>query len=287
MSRLVNYFYGRMVGSVIPVSWVAPKPLRADELSVAVGRIKFEIVSHCWNYSHMLIYQLSSLVNHAPDCMDVTYTLYYSPEDTGTVALVEHFNQLNIPHLTWNWQPLPKERLFRRAIGRNEAATATSADWVWFSDCDTIFHENCLSTVEKAIRGQREPLLFPCRERITMMLPLSHDLFSRHDTTIELLDIDTELFEHNDISKAKGAFQIVHGDVCRKLGYCRTLKPYQRPTEHWRKTFEDTVFRKLIGSQGKPIDVDGLYRIRHIEKGRYAENSALSSVRKQIRKASD
>ena len=287
MSRLVNYFYGRMVGSVIPVSWVAPRPLRADELSVATGRLKFEIVSHCWNYSHMLIYQLSSLVNHLPESMDVTYTLYYSPEDSGTVALVEHFNQLDLPHLTWNWQPLPKERLFRRAIGRNEAATATSADWVWFSDCDTIFHKNCLSSVEVAVHGQREPLLFPCRERITMMLPLSHDLFSRDDTTIELLDIDTELFEHNDIIKAKGAFQIVHGDVCRKLGYCRTLKPYQRPTEHWRKTFEDTVFRKLIGSQGKPIDVDGLYRIRHIEKGRYAESSALSSVRKQIRKASD
>ena len=287
MSRLVNYFYGRMVGSVIPVSWVAPKPLRADELSIAKGRLQFEIVSHCWQYSHMLIYQLSSLVNHLPASMDFTYTLYYSPDDAGTCALVDHFDKLDIPNLKWNWQPLQKERLFRRAIGRNEAATATTANWVWFSDCDTIFHENCLASVEKAIQGQQEPLLFPCRERITMMLPLSHDLFSKDDTDIELLDIDTQLFEHNDITKAKGAFQIVHGDVCRKLGYCRTLKPYQKPTAHWRKTFEDTVFRKLIGSQGKPIDVDGLYRIRHIEKGRYADNSALSSVRKKIRTTVD
>ncbi len=287
MSQLSNYFYGRMVGSVIPVSWVAPKPLRADELSIADGRLTFEIVSHCWQYSHMLIYQLSSLYNHPPQSMDVTYTLFYCAEDTGTAALVRHFDQIDIPNVGWNWQPLAKEQLFRRAIGRNLAASSTTANWVWFSDCDTIFHEHCLETVATALQQMQEPLVFPCRERITMMLPLSDDLFSRDNTQIEPLDIDTEMFEHNDITKAKGAFQIVHGDVCRQLGYCRTIKRFQTPTERWRKTFEDTVFRKLIGSQGKPIDVEGLYRIRHIDKGRYAENSSLTTVRQQIRKTVD
>lgn len=287
MSQLSNYFYGRMVGGVIPVSWVAPKPLRADELHVAEGRLAFEIVSHCWQYSHMLIYQLSSLYNHPPQSMDVTYTLFYCTEDAGTSALVKHFDQVNIPNVTWNWQPLAKEQLFRRAIGRNLAATATTANWVWFSDCDTIFHEHCLETVATALQQMQEPLVYPCRERITMMLPLSDDLFSCDNTQIEPLDIDTEMFEHNDITKAKGAFQIVHGDVCRQLGYCRTIKRFQTPTERWRKTFEDTVFRKLIGSQGVPIDVEGLYRIRHIDKGRYAENSSLTSVRQQIRKTVD
>lgn len=287
MNWAINYFYGRMVGSVIPVSWVAPPPLRADELSKPDGRMSFEIVSHCWQYSHMLIYQLSSLVNHAPSNMDVTYTLFYSPEDTGTQALIDHFDKLEVSNLSWNWKPLKKERLFRRAIGRHVAATETSADWVWFTDCDTIFHDNCLTSVEAACRPQQQPLVFPARERITMMLPLSHDLFSKDDTDIELLDINTGLFEHNEITKAKGAFQIVHGDVCRQLGYCGTLKPYQKPTERWRKTYEDTVFRKLIGSQGVAVDIDGLYRIRHIEKGRYAEGSAISAVRKQIRQTTD
>ncbi len=101
------------------------------------------------------------------------------------------------------------------------------------------------------------------------------------------IDIDISLFKPNVITKAKGAFQIVHGDVARAVGYCGSIKLYQTPTHTWRKTYEDTVFRRLIGYDGEPVDVQNLYRIRHAEKGRYATGSKLGKIRGGIRRVTD
>jgi len=62
---------------------------------------------------------------------------------------------------------------------------------------------------------------------------------------------------------------------------------YQTPSERWRKTYEDTVFRRLIDSEGEAVNIENLFRIRHAEKGRYAKDSRLSLFRKKLRKATD
>jgi len=249
--------------------------------------LELEIVSHCWQYAHLLLYQISSLANYPPSACNVTYTLYYCEEDAHTVRLVDYFSKIKINQVTWNWQPLPREYLFRRAIGRNRAALQTSADWVWFTDCDTIFHRNCLDTLASQVTGKDERLVFPAHERITPLLESTSEMLAALQGSSLVTDIDTSQFEHNDITKAKGAFQIVHGDVCRALGYCNALSLFQSPTDRWRKTFEDPVFRKLIRSEGVAVEVQNLYRIRHIEKGRYTKDSAVSDVRKSLRKTVD
>jgi len=284
---LRNRFYNHVVGSVLPVSWFAPKAPADCDLTLYTGRLHLQIVSHCWQYAHLSQFQLSSLLNHPPVHCDITYTLFYAAEDTDMCSLVARFGQLAIPNVTWDFRILPKPELFRRAIGRHQAAVSSKAHWLWFSDCDLIFHEGCLDSLASALAGKQARLVFPDHEGITDLLPAEHPML--HQTLGEsgTVDIDTSLFYKNEITKAKGAFQVVHGDVARKVGYCGSLEYYQRPTDVWRKTFEDTVFRRLIETEGEAVAVQGLYRIRHAEKGRYAKGSFLSRIRGRLRKLSD
>ena len=284
---LQNQFYNRVVGTLLPISWFAPPVPDTQALTAAHVPIKLQIVSHSWQYAHLSRFQLSSLVNYPPQDCSLTYTLFYSDEDAGMCQLVEHFGRMQVPNVTWDWQVLPRQELFRRAIGRHRASLATQADWIWFADCDLIFHKGCLDSLARSLNGLQQALVFPDHEGITELLPAEHPLLMQSAGTPELVDVDPELFYHNDITKAKGAFQVVHGDVARACGYCGTLKPYQKPSFRWRKTFEDTVFRKLIRTEGQPIPVEALYRIRHIEKGRYVKNSMLSKLRGALRRRFD
>lgn len=282
-----NQFYNHVVGSLLPVSWFAPQAPRPSQLSKAESPIKLQIVSHCWNYSHLSLFQLSSLVNYPPRQCQLTYTLFHAEEDLGMRELIRRFSEIHIPNINWDWQVLPKAELFRRAIGRHRASLASTADWIWFADCDLIFHEGCLDSVAAAVNNRQTGMVFPAYEAVTDLLPAEHPLLNQVVSDSGTIDIDPALFRRNPISKAKGAFQIVHGDVARAAGYCGSVPLYQQPSEHWRKTYEDTVFRRLIGYEGEPVMIKNLYRIRHAEKGRYVKSSPLSAFRKRLRKATD
>ncbi len=279
-----NLFYSKLVGRVLPARWFAPAPLIEAQLTSASPPLTLEIVAHCWQYSHLLIYQLSSLINYPPQQVRVTYTLYYAEEDTATVALIDHVNTQTVRGVTWQWRPLPRASLQRRAIGRHHAAQVTRADWVWFTDCDLIFHLQCLDTLASNLAGVTTGLVYPDHEFITPLLPADDPSLHKGSPGYVPVDIDPEQFSRNDIHRAKGAFQIVHGDVARHSGYCGTLGLYQTPVSHWRKTFEDTAFRNLIGFRGQPIAITGLYRYRHSQKGRYDRTSRLSGIRKGLRR---
>ena len=288
---LQSLLYRKLMGKVLPVSWFAQAPPATLSPTPRGEQMQLQIVSHCWQYAHLLIYQISSLVQHPPQQAHLSYTLYYAEEDLDTARLVAFFDQQVVPGITWQWRPLPRAALFRRAIGRNQAALASEADWVWFTDCDTLFLDSCLDSLTTLLTGCTERLVFPASERITPLLEATDDILTSVREQPRLTTIDTDEFDHNDIRKAKGAFQIVHGDVCRALGYCNGIGLYQQPTDQWRKTFEDSVFRKLLRTEGKAIDIRGLHRIRHIEKGRYREdsgvNTAVSGLRKGIRRNID
>jgi len=274
-----------LIGTVLPISWFGPKPPALDRLSKPEAPLHLQIVSHCWQYSHMLNFQLSSLANFPPSDLNVTYTLYHSAQDTDLKKLIARYDEIEVPNVTWHWVEVPNNQLFRRAIGRNQVALNTEADWVWFSDCDLIFHENCLDSLAVALENRQQRMVFPRQEGITELLESTHPMLNQ--TNNVRIDIDTTLFKTNEIQKAKGAFQIVHGDVLRACGYCKDIKLYQQPMEHWSKTYEDSMFRRMIDSEGEPVDVKGLYRIRHIEKGRYTGNTKRSKLRKKIRSATD
>lgn len=276
-------FFRFAAGGWIPPGWFEPDLPPEGERAARTGHLKLEVVSHCWNYSHFLVYQLSSLVLFPPKKLDVTMTVFYSPEDTRTEELLAFFRRQEVPGVTWNWQPIPKQELFRRGIGRNRAALATKADWVWFTDCDLMFRESCLDTLAEVLQGRRDALLFPEEERTTDLLAEDNPMLEAGSAGPQVLDIDTTSFATRTITKATGPLQIAHGDVCRAVGYCRNVGLYQQPVESFAKCHEDRAFRWLLRSQGEPIDVPGVYRIRHIAKGRYTGSETRSRFRTWLR----
>ncbi len=283
-----NLAYGKLVGTVLPRAWFGPAV--PTELLPATGRPRLEIVAHCWRYAHMLRFQLASLVVHAPSDVDVTYTLYRAPaaDDPDTEALLREYTARAPSNLTWNVRELVPERLLRRAIGRNEAALGTAADRVWFTDCDVMFGAGCLDSLGAVMRRSSAALLYPAHERVSALLPSDHPLLGpRPDDGPEALaTLDDALFERRALSKATGPHQIVHGDVARAAGYCPRIGPYQRPAARWRKTYEDTAFRRLIGTEGESAPIESVYRVRHQDKGRYAKGGT-GALRGAVRRLTD
>ncbi len=283
LDKLKLAFFRLAAKGWIPARWFEPDLPPVAERGARTGHLSLEVVSHCWNYSHFLVYQLSSLVLFPPTKLDVTMTVFYSEEDEGTVRLLEFFATQTVPGVTWNWQPLPKEKLFRRGIGRNQAALQTKADWVWFTDCDLMFREGCLDILAERLQGRTDALVFPEEERTTDLLAEDNPMLQAGAGEPKVLDIDTTSFVSRHPSKATGPLQIAHGDVCRAVGYCRNIGLYQQPTESFAKCHEDRAFRWLIGSQGQPLPIPGVYRIRHVSKGRYTGGETNTRVRTGLR----
>jgi hypothetical protein len=277
LNLLHNLFF-RYADRIVPSKWFLPHVPPADQVTLYRGRLSIEIVSHCWNYSHLLAYNLSSLVNHPPQDIDVTMTVFYCSEDQGTVDMLEYFSGFEVARIKWNWCQLTKGELLRRAIGRNKAALETKASWVWYIDCDLIFHQGCLDSLAKSLQGRCDALLYPQTEQITSLLEDENPMLN-NGRKPDLIEIDPSQFHTRSIPRAVGAYQITHGDIARACGYCNNIRVYQTPTNHWRKTYEDRTYRWLLGTQGKAIEIPHIYRIRHIAKGRYKKGTLLSKIR--------
>lgn len=269
---------------LLPARWFQEPPPRESAREARTGKLQVEIVSHCWRYAHLMAYQLSSLVNHPPKDVSVTMTVFHSPEDADTLRLLEFFGAMDTPNVSWNWQARDKTQLFRRSIGRNEAALASRADWVWFTDCDVVFHAGCLDGLGQALQGSREALVFPDHE-------FCSPVYEPGDPVLEaareprLVEIDTDSFVRQERTRATGPLQITHGDVARARGYCRNIPVYQQPTDRWAKAQEDRAFRWLLDTGGEPVPIPSVYRIRHQAKGRYRKKGMHSRLRTRVRRA--
>lgn len=282
-------FFRFFASKVLPVSWFR----RTDPVTVTKdkrrGRLHLQIVSHCWHYAHFLIYQLSSLILHHSTKLELTVTVYYCPEDKATLRVLHFFGEMKQPGITWDWRALPKEQLFRRGIGRNLAAKSTTADWVWFTDVDIVFQDKCLDTLADLLQGRDDTLLYPATTRATKLLSEDDDILSRgrRDPAIVNLPLQAFPLHMGPASRATGAYQITHGDIARECGYCEGVRVFQKPTTHWRKSYEDSAFRWVIGSHGVPIDLPGVCQIRHSAKGRYRQGTFSAGLRASVRKLQD
>jgi len=280
--EFVSIFFRIASSGFLPASWFRKNLPDPDSRNSIDKKLNLEMVCHCWNYSHLLAYQLSSFILHPPTNTKLTVTVFYCPEDSSTQKLLDYFSTKENDNVHWNWKSLPKNQLFRRSIGRNKAAKNTQADWIWFTDCDIIFGEGCLDGLAEQLKGLTNTLVYPRHESTTSMLDDDNPLLNK-GAEPQVVDIDTSEFTLHSRDKAKGAFQIVHGDVSRAIGYCDQIRIYQTPATNWRKTYEDTVFRWLLGTRGDPVDIPNVFQIRHVTKGRYKKDSRISAIRSRIR----
>jgi len=282
-------FYRLAASGWLPAAWFRDTDPAAVDKASKTGKLSLELVSHCWRYHHFLTYQLSSLVSNPTDKFDITMTVFYAEEDEAVRKVLDYFGDMDLPGITWNWQALDKARLFRRSIGRNLAAKNTQADWIWFTDCDILFHERCLDTLADELQGRDDALVFPRIGLGTSLLPDDDQILEAGRRGPAILEIPIEQFTPygGERDKAKGPHQITHGDIARACGYCESIDLYQQPAERWRKTYEDRAFRWLIGTHGTPLDIPNVCQIRHIAKGRYKKDSSLSRFRAFVRKSQD
>ena len=281
---IVSHYLRFAAGGRVAASRYLPVLLPLERRRSVEGRLEIEIVSHCWRYAHFLALQLGSIVRFPPEKASVVFTVYYSSDDVDTVAVLDFFGAHAVENVTWNWRALQKEQLFRRAIGRNHAARHTAADWIWFTDCDLMFRRRCLDTLAERLQGRRDALLYPRYELVTPLLPDDHPLLNTPVGESIDVPIDRGSFYPLERTRATGPLQIVHGDVAREHGYCANLPLYQTPATSWCKAYEDRAFRWLLRSPGVPVDVPGVYRIRHASKGRYAKGRLSGTVRGAIRR---
>lgn len=231
-------------------------------------KLRVEIVSHCWNYSKLLTYQLSSIALFPPKDVDLTMTVFYTKEDERTCRLLDFFDTIRLDNVHWNWWQIEERVIFRRAIGRNMAALATKADWVWFTDCDQMFREGCLDSLAELMPQQTGPLYFPRYTNCTKLQPLESPLLRKVEGDPQVVDIDPEFFAPVLHTKAIGAVQIARGDIVREIGYCKDEKRHMKPARRMTRAHADVVFRRILGTDGEPLDIPGCYRIGHQQKGR-------------------
>ena len=231
--------------------------------------MKLEIVSHCWRYSRLLTYQFSSLVLFPPREVEVTMTVFLTPEDRATVDVLRYFAEgdhaANVHFRAWS---LARPWLVRREVGRDLAARQTQADWIWFTDCDHLFRENALDALPDRVANIDAPLVFP-RLVMKSRSPQAGDAaIARAGGEPRVLDIAPEQFEPVPYHCAIGGVQIARGEVTRRLGYSGTPLARARGARRWQRARGDPLFRRRLGTAGTPIDLPNVFRIRHSKCGR-------------------
>lgn len=237
---------------------------------------RIELVIHCWQFSRALQYLLESLFRHPPQTeTHVMATVCYSDEDDRTRTLLfQADTRMNRTPEGLYIQPWPMllGELLNRSIGRNERALGTDADLVWFMDCDYWLGEGCLDSLADVAVDPRESDYSPLYYPQTVLISKDHATGDAYTDRIAWggpVEIDPTDFIPKREKKAIGGIQIVPGDVARVVGYAAAHPRYLKPVTNgkWQTTHGDVVLRKVLGTNGKPIDMPNCYRIRQSVEG--------------------
>lgn len=194
-------------------------------------------------------------------------TVFFAKEDPDTAAVIEYFGRIHAQNVHWQFHSLRKEMLFRRSIGRNHAALATSADWIWFADADMCFRNGCLDSLATQAPSIDAELIFPRLIKISRDHATGDAALDRVSDSPCLLDINPMDFVDHAYRQAVGGVQIVRGDTARRLGYCRDFAIFQFPLPRIGDSRDDVAFRCSLGTEGQPINLLELYRLRHDRHG--------------------
>lgn len=244
---------------------------------------KVEFVTHCYatkltHFATALYLQLSSLANAANTSNNnIKVTVFYNQEDLQTAHVLNLFeDDKRRKNLELVKQHLPVDQLGRRSIGRNMAAKNTDADIVWFADVDYWFGATVTNDLLSIEWNNNTTMVFPGKIQISKSHevgdktlkyyssiltpdPLNRPPFTPH---MQVRDYDEKIYY-----KAIGGVQIVRGDFAREHGYVPNSK-WQKPVKIPFGDFRDDIaYRSFCRSVGTilPVDLDGVFRIRHSE----------------------
>jgi hypothetical protein len=232
-----------------------------------------EIVSHCWakdlpQFAAALNYQVSSLVLHKSREADICLTVCYCEEDKNTKKAIRWMvKHLNFGGASFALQPLKKEQIGRRCIGRNRVAKNCIGDFVWFADVDQVFRDGIFDRLVTMKWPEDAVMIYPKQIQIHKDHKTGDERTSAIDLdNLGLVNIDPAEFVPKRYRKAIGGVQIVRGDFAREHGYLNGIDKWQRPTDKPFGDFRDDIaYRNYCLQYGKIVGVDlpGMFRIRH------------------------
>lgn len=233
-----------------------------------------EILTHVWHYSRSLAYQISGLILDPPKC-SVQLTVYTNAEDEGTIKVIQTLYKNLPPNVNIQPRMLDKPKLFRRAIGRNEACLGTLAKaCVVMTDADYVYTGTALDEILSNGLSDETAFTFPHHYWKQKTHELGDAYLARQDPP-QVLGLDPADFESCRIGKAIGGLMIYRADTARELGYLngtKWLTPHNGPRFGCCRC--DRGFRVWLADKGhvsKDFDGGMPWRIRHSVKGRCEE----------------
>jgi len=229
------------------------------------------IISHCFRYSRVLSYQISSLLLHPPERVAVAMVVVSTREDNPTQDVMSFFKEkFPTPYARLISLTVPTRELLNRSIWRNKLCKDAGADIIWLCDVDYFFGKGCIDSLADVpldlADPEYSPLYFP---RVTLYnrTHANGDDYALRAKTPGVYGVDPSDFIEHRPGRAIGGIQIVPGDVAREKGYCPDHEKWQKPCAMWKQTGADRVFRKILGTNGKAIEMPSCYRIRQTTEG--------------------
>jgi hypothetical protein len=224
--------------------------------------MRIEIVNHTHKYPRLLAYQLSSLILH-PTEHEVYYSVFYDPQDDFATETVLNNYQPRMPRNVRILRERMMVRFIRnRAIGRNTVAKRTNADWVWFTDTDYVFGEDCLNLLPERAAAANAEFVWPGEIMETDWDDGDAAISEVEDLT-KLYSVDPAKTYAKKMRRGIGGVQIAHGPTVRRLGYCPDFPQKSSPDWLFKS---DVQFRRQFETK-KEIAVPNVLRIRHSKKG--------------------
>ena len=246
-----------------------------------------QIISHAFcppgvgHYAEHLKWQWASLTNYPPS-VPTTLSVCFTGSDDATCERLSKMHQMILDGRT---DPLVKlqtlqmrpSQLFRRAIGRNWLAKRSSADVVWFSDCDYLFGPDCLKTLAE-LAGRTSGLVMPQtilinKDAGNKAEKADHAVGDRmvaDNLDYDLPQIDPSLFASRQQRICIGGCQIVGGNLAREIGYLDGTD-YVQPVDEANGFLSckcDRVWRHRNNLTATRLPIPNVYRIRHSRDGR-------------------
>ena len=227
----------------------------------------FEVVSHCFakklpHYAKALHYQLESIANCRMTGVDVRAVICLDPDDKRTMEVLAQYVRDRRGEGLLRVVSLRMREFSRRCIGRNQAALATKADVVWFSDVDQMYSVDAFYDLAET-DWQGAAMVYPGQ----IMISKDHvtgDSFLRGDAPGVPGDFVVKKY-----NRAIGGVQIVKGDFARQFGYLNGtewMKFVPVENNDVLPSFRDDIaYRRFCHEHGgiRKIELRGVYRIRH------------------------
>ncbi len=250
----------------------------------------FDVITHCWagqkeceHYAAALSFQLASFQRWSRPSEVRVWVCHAEDEDDMRTKAVIDFYQHNYcdrsggqPDIV-SW-PMPLNRLFRRAIGRNEVmeeAANTGSCGCWLIDVEYMVGKSTMQYLSRMYcwTDVMPPVGYVERYDICKTHERGDELLNSFEaigTSVPVVHDEDFVFTHP--RKPIGGTMLVRGDVMKE-GYCRGTRRMKTvsPEGGFRRCSCDVTFKKYHKKAGRiwqPLAVPGVKRLRHTVNGR-------------------